>query len=79
MELFDFQMRIKMNNALATVRARFFLVKHSSQLGQITETRQPKIWEIDWSYLCYQQFDNFLIMQQRMMHITGNGNECIQF
>ena len=76
MELFDFQMRIKMNNALATVRARGL---HSSQLGQITETRQPKIWEIDWSYLCLQQFDKFLSMQQRMMHITGNGNENIQF
>ena len=50
MELFDFQMRIKMNNALATVRARpSSLCSTVHSWAKITESRQPKIWEIDWS------------------------------
>ena len=33
----------------------------------------PKIWEIDWSYLCLQQFHKFVVYSARM-EITGNGN-----
>ena len=50
----------------------------AAQLGQMTETRQNqilKIREIDWSYLCLQQFDEFLKFSKQS---TGNGNDVNQ-
>ena len=47
-----------------------------AQLDQITETHQKlykKNREIDWSYLCLQQFDKFLEIKMRA--IAGNGND----
>ena len=41
-----------------------FLITLAEQLDQMAKTRQildPKIREIDWSYLCLEQFDKFWV------------------
>ena len=54
------------------------------QLGQIAKFRQKlnsKIWEIDWSYLCLQQFDKFWIWiacNDRKRKLSEFAETCLE-
>ena len=47
---------------LEAQRVQSSCARYATQLGQMTKTRQKLDWktrEIDWLYLCLQQFDRF--------------------